>query len=219
MKKRSFVGLVLMLGVLVAYTSLWSPGQRVTSAGSEPELTESAGRALTETRPAARVKNNEDRGVAAAPGAIERIAAARRRSSLVQPLRLTPIPTGVPLDALRRPQAMPGFGGFDLPPTFSETVARLKSEGIDSNWSSETEARILAETSSLTDQAVVSIQTECRTTLCGLLIVHSRPDVQFKLPNWESLGDRLDVQHPLMHTGFAQDGTRFTAIYFGRNPQ
>ena len=83
----------------------------------------------------------------------------------------------------------------------------------------ETEARILADTSSLTDQAVVSIHTECRATVCGLLLVHSRPDVEFELPAFERLGERLDVRSPLVHTGFAQDGTRFTAVYFGRQAE
>ena len=221
MKKSLFVGSLLIAGVLVAGASFWFSIQRATSGGSEPQSTESAGRArLGNTSPAVRTDANEDQTARAVTSdGSDRSAATRRGSIVVRPLRLTSIPTGVPLDALKRPEAMPGFAGFDLPPAFSEVVARLQSEGVDPDWTSETEARILAEASALTDLAVVTIHTECRATVCGLLIVHSRPDVEFELPAFERLSERLDVQHPLVHTGFAQDGTRFSAIYFGRNPR
>jgi hypothetical protein len=184
MKKSSFVGSMLIAGALIAGVSLWSSIQRVTSGGTEGEPTESAGRAtLTSTSPDVRVEANENQTARAATSdGSDRPAATQRGSIVVRPLRLTPIPAGLSLDALARPEAMPGFGGFDLPPTFSDVVARLKSEGVDPDWTAETEARILAEASSLTDQAVVSIHTECRATVCGLLIVHSRPDVEFELP-------------------------------------
>jgi hypothetical protein len=221
MKKSSIVGALLIAGGLVASASLWYSIQRVTSGGTELTRTESAGGAiLTSTNSAVRVEANENQAASgAAPDGSDRPAATRRGSIVVRPLRLTPIPAGVPLDALARPEAMPGFGGFDLPPTFSEVVARMESEGVDPDWSSGTEARILADTSSLADQSVVSIDTECRATVCGLLIVHSRPDVEFELPAFAHLSERLDAQSPLVHTGFAQDGTRFTAIYFGRRAE
>ena len=221
MRKSSFVGALLIAGVLITGACLWSSPQRVTGGGAEREPTESARRArLTSTSPAVRIAADENQTARAATSdGSDRPAATRRGSIVVRPLRLTPIPAGMSLDALARPEAMPGFGGFDLPATFSEVVARMKSEGVDPDWTSETEARILAETSSLTDQAVVSIHTECRVTVCGLLLVHSRPDIEFELPALEHLRERLDVQTPLVHTGFAQNGTRFTAIYFGRQAE
>ena len=209
--KSSFVGALLIAGVLIAGASLWSSIQRVTSGGTELKPS---------TSPAVRLAANESQtALAATSDGSDRPAATRRGSIVVRPLRLTPIPAGVPLDALARPEAMPGVGGFDLPPTFSEVVARMESEGVDPDWSSGTEARILADTSSLADQSVVSIHTECRVTVCGLLLVHSRPDVEFALPAFEDFSERLDVQSPLVHTGFAQNGTRFTAIYFGRQAE
>ena len=221
MKQSSFVGALLIAVVLVAGAFLWFSIPRVTSRGSEAEPAESAGAPrLTYTSPAARVGANADQTARAATSdGSDRPAMTRRGSIVVRPLRLTPIPAGLSLDALARPEAMPGFGGFDLPPTFSEVAARLKSEVVDPDWTAETEARILAEASSLTDQAVVSIHTECRATVCGLLIVRSRPDVEFELPAFERLSERLDVRSPLVHTGFAQNGTRFTAIYFGRQTE
>jgi hypothetical protein len=201
--------------VVVAYLSVPLPSRRAPSTtreASEPKAHE-----LTRLKPAVRVDKEENRTAAPRAGGIGALTATRVQSNPVEPIRLTLIPAGVPLDALARPQAMPGFGGFDLPPAFPETVARLNSKSVDPNWDSETEALTLGEVSSLIDQAVVSIHTECRATLCALLIVHSRQDVHFELPTWEALSDRLNVQRPLVHTGFAQDGTRFTAIYFGRS--
>ncbi len=221
MKKASFVGALLIAGVLAAGAFLRLSIERFTSGGSEAESTESADRGrLTSASPVVEVKANENQ--AARPATSDgsnRPPATRRNSIVVQPLSLTPIPPGMPLDALARPEAMPGLSGFDLPPTFSEIAARLKFEGTDPDWTAETEARILAEASSLTDLAVVTIHTECRVTMCGLLLVHSRPDVELELPPFESLSERLDVQRALVHTGIAQGGTRFTAIYFGRQAE
>jgi hypothetical protein len=53
-------------------------------------------------------------------------------------------------------------------PELLATERALAAEGVDSSWSTATEASILGKIAQVTGLALVSLRVECRTTLCRL---------------------------------------------------
>ena len=82
------------------------------------------------------------------------------------------------------------LGELELPPIpeLLETERAFAAESVDPTWSTQTEARILGRIAEITGLALVSLNVECRTTLCRLQLVEpgtvpNRPSVTFPGPD------------------------------------
>jgi hypothetical protein len=71
-------------------------------------------------------------------------------------------------------QGLPESLGTPLPPDFAEATKRFESEARDPDWSDDAEAHILGEVAGITDLAAVSVDVECRASMCRLRIAQSR---------------------------------------------
>lgn len=116
-------------------------------------------------------------------------------------------------------EAIPGIKGFEIPaenPLVRE-VRRFVAENVDSAWSADMELRIFNEISQVSGLQIASLSVQCRATMCGVLLVHSdsdNPIIEF--PQLRDLGETLGLARQMGFTGFAEDGTLFTAIYVDR---
>lgn len=58
-----------------------------------------------------------------------------------------------------------------LPPPLSEAQETFAAEPVDPVWAPEAEARILSEIATATGRPMVTLQAECRSTVCRLQVV------------------------------------------------
>ena len=76
---------------------------------------------------------------------------------------LGPTPSATPLEA----RAKMGSSGE----TFSQLAERFESESKDPTWSAATETQIFGKISAINDLAVLSLDVDCRTSMCRIRVV------------------------------------------------
>jgi hypothetical protein len=72
-------------------------------------------------------------------------------------------------------------------PEFGQTLRQFAAEGVDPDWSAQTEARILGEISRATGLSASGVQVTCRTTLCRVLLTN--PKTSEWNPRYRSFND------------------------------
>jgi hypothetical protein len=162
---------ILALGAALAVLIALNVFRNQESASAGPDIArDPAGEASSAQRPvdAARGSPSSDQRAAA--------TVAPSRDAAPEP-QVVPAPSPTPgpyasMSAALADHDVPPERRMPLLPETLETDRAFAAEGVDPQWSTATEAAVLGRIAEIPGAAYVSVNVECRTTLCLLQFVH-----------------------------------------------
>ena len=102
-------------------------------------------------------------------------------------------------------------------PEFVELEQRFSIEVADEDWSNGMEARILTEVSQITDLKLVSLDAECRQTVCRLKFFHpSGTNALSALDKLKPIAKEIGFGHVVEVATLGADGVPISLLYFER---
>lgn len=103
-------------------------------------------------------------------------------------------------------------------PGFEDVVSRFSAEGTDPNWSDGMEARILDQVSQLSGLKLVSIDAECRETICRVKLFYPPSTNAFSsLDQLRPIANQIGFDHVVEAATVGDDGVPISLLYFQRN--
>jgi hypothetical protein len=145
----------------------------------------------------------------------EALDSATRNSDTDDRQILTPATTTASLGQILRQIVLSRPGDLTeeqtgmLVQSLNEQESSFAAESVDSRWASATEADILGAISRITGLKLITLQVDCRTTMCRLQLAEraGRPD----------LIEQSGLRARWMLSRIDEHGTRISVVYVGRD--
>jgi hypothetical protein len=105
-------------------------------------------------------------------------------------------------------------------PGFAEIESRFRGETADPRWSSGMEARILGEVAQIPGLKLVSLEAQCRATICRVKLFHPAGTKPLLLSdNLEPIAKQIGFAHAIEVATLGEDGVPISLLYFqGEEP-
>jgi hypothetical protein len=102
-------------------------------------------------------------------------------------------------------------------PNFIEMESQFGTETADANWSGAAEARILGRIAQIANLELVSLNAECRATICRVKLFHPPgTKVRSSLDTLKLPADEMGFGHAEEVATLGDDGVPISVLYFRR---
>jgi hypothetical protein len=102
-------------------------------------------------------------------------------------------------------------------PRFEELESRFAAEGTDAGWSDGMEAQILDQVSQITGLRLVSVEAECRETVCRLKLFYpAGTNSLASLDQFRPIASRIGLGQVVEVATIGDDGVPVSLLYFVR---
>jgi hypothetical protein len=102
-------------------------------------------------------------------------------------------------------------------PAFADLESRFSTEDVDASWSGAMEAQILAQISQVAGLALVTLNAECRRTICRVKLFYPPgTNALSSLDKLRPVAAQIGFAHVVQVATLGDDGTPISLLYFQR---